>query len=91
MATDTILFSLLPGIMMKVCVKFGPDPMNGFWEKVERTDRQTDGRTDGQTKIIIIEIVSLALVLDSLQWVMEQLIFQRQEVFEWAYFSSIVS
>ena len=28
--TYTILFSSLPGIMTKVCVKFHPDPMNGF-------------------------------------------------------------
>ena len=41
-ATDTILFSSLPGIMMKVCVKFRPDPINGFWEKVERTDVRTN-------------------------------------------------
>ena len=29
-ATDNILFRSLPAIMMKVCVKFGPDPINGF-------------------------------------------------------------
>ena len=45
-ATDTILFNSLPGIMIKVCVKFRPDPINGFWEKVERTDVRTDGRTN---------------------------------------------
>ena len=45
-ATYTILFSSLPGIMMKVCVKFRPDPINGFWEKVERTDGRTDVRTN---------------------------------------------
>ena len=45
-ATYTILFSSLPGIMMKVCVKFRPDPINGFWEKVERTDKRTYGRTN---------------------------------------------
>ena len=41
-ATYTILFSSLPGIMMKVCVKFHLDPINGFWEKVERTDVRTN-------------------------------------------------
>ena len=29
-ATYTILFSSLPGIMMKACVKFHLDPINGF-------------------------------------------------------------
>ena len=41
-ATDTILFSLLPCIMMKLCVKFRPDPINGFLEKVERTDKRRE-------------------------------------------------
>ena len=41
-ATYTILLSSLPGIMTKVCVKFHLDPMNGFWEKVERTDVRTN-------------------------------------------------
>ena len=45
-ATYTILFSSLPGIMMKVCVKFHLDPINGFWEKVEHTDGRTDVRTN---------------------------------------------
>ena len=44
-ATDTILFSSLPGIMMKVCVKIRPNPIDGFWEKVERTYGRTDVRT----------------------------------------------
>ena len=41
-ARDTILFSSLPGVMMKVWVKFRPDPIDGFWEKVERTDVRTN-------------------------------------------------
>ena len=45
-ATYTILFSLLPGIMMKVCVKYRTDPINSFWEKVEHTDGRTDGPTN---------------------------------------------
>ena len=50
-ATYTILFSSLPGIMIKVCVKFHPDPMNGFGEKVERTYVRTDERTDKQREL----------------------------------------
>ena len=41
--TDPILFSSLYTIMRKVCVKFYPDQISSFEEKVE------DGQTNRQT------------------------------------------
>ena len=45
-ATDIILFSSLCTIMKKVCVKFDPNRIFSFEEKVEQVDGQTDGLSD---------------------------------------------
>ena len=50
-ATDTILFSSLPGIMIKVCVKFGSDLINSFSVKMERTDVQMYEHTDKRREL----------------------------------------
>ena len=42
-ATDTIFFSSLPGITIKVCVTFRPAPINGFEKK---WNVRTYGRTN---------------------------------------------